>query len=293
MSDDELDAAWEDLIVRLPEHIRSRARALPGELRLAQRGSGRWSDYVRLEPLRDLPSFVVDDDDLAHPERLARFRVAHLLGGFCGTILDRILDRQLEEDAEIHHIHRCLLDAWRGALAFATGDDRIARSTIATALVSLKTGNEVERRCLEQRRMTIAQYARVVEWKVAWLGISAIAYLGVCGYAARIPAFHRSFTLFLLGLQLLDDAADEEEDEDLHGTGMPRALGVDGGMLQRAAPRVLAGAAREAHAGGFHLLAEWLDSHTLRIAAAFTPTREADTEAAALATALEAKWRTT
>lgn len=268
---DTIDAEFDRVVATLPDELAALARTLPALLALPSRHAPRWSHYVTLPPLRDLPWFAAFDQAGSgpppiSPDALDRYRLAHLAGGFHGLLCDRLADGQIVANADLRRLRDALFTHWKEALIAAVGDPPRAAGLISKAMDALRDGLRRERTALRRGHLRPAEYARLVVAKVSWLSAAAIGLIGSRGAPARIIPFHRAFGRLMLGLQLLDDAADEIEDRRLHGISVPDALHQPAAVLIRAAPLVVRHAADDARAGEFGEFARWLDEHSRSIA---------------------------
>ena len=110
----------------LPARLRQPAERLPWTLGLTQSPDGRWSDFVRLHPNRQLPLYAAQapNGELGLTAvQLNPFLRAHHLGAFAWLVRDRIEDGQVEVDDQLLD----LAEAFRAALA--RGDRRGQRGT--------------------------------------------------------------------------------------------------------------------------------------------------------------------
>ena len=83
------------LVDGLPARLRQPAERLPWTLGLTQSPDGRWSDFVRLHPNRQLPLYAAQapNGELALTAvQLKPFLRAHHLGAFAWLVRDRIED---------------------------------------------------------------------------------------------------------------------------------------------------------------------------------------------------------
>ncbi|RKH43797.1 hypothetical protein [Corallococcus sicarius] len=243
----------------LPTDLQPFAKELPFHLGLTAHPEGGWEDYSALAPFQRLPAYAAERSGPAlAPEFQARYLRAHHRGGFFGLLIDRLEDGQVPVRPEWPRLRQALFDQWLQSLTEATGNEALATQALHAAIEDWIDAVATERALRTRRRLSVAQYARLVSQKVSWLGTSAFCLLLAHGDPARLPVFRRAFDLLLLSSQCLDDALDADEDTRLHGIGFPEALGHPPRGLLRTAPGVARLGATLAREGGFHELGTWL-----------------------------------
>jgi hypothetical protein len=243
----------------LPETLRPLAGTLPHRLGLTRSPEGGFQDFVILHPNRELPVYAADPSIIT-PDRLRPFVYAHHLGGFYWLLRDRLADRQVQPDPSLLEVRRGLFARWRASLDAATEDPALTAETIADVTNRWRRAVRAERAALRgcDGGTAPGTYARIVTDKLRWISAAAMALLISAGQRDRAPLFQRSYDLFLLALQCIDDVNDQQEDRALHGRSVPAALGCTEGALLRAAPKLAARAAEVAAEGRFDRLASWL-----------------------------------
>src|SRR5262249_25731365 len=140
---------------------------------------------------------------------------------------------------------------WREALERATGDQTMVDLLIRSATSRWRCGTELERRGLATGVVHPTRYAASVRDKLSWIGVPSQALILSCGEAARLGPFLRAHDLFMLGLQVIDDVIDRDEDRTLRGSDVPTALHCSPGALLRVAPKLAGQAAAIAAVAGF------------------------------------------
>jgi hypothetical protein len=245
----------------MPAPLQPLAAALPHRLGLTRSPDGGFEDFVILNPNRELPIYA-DDPPLVGPERLRRFLFAHHVGGFYWLLRDRLADKQVRPDPPLLEVRRHLFARWYGALDAATEDPALSREVIDEATDRWCRAVRAERAALRAGAggTRPSCYAVIVTDKLRWISAAAEALLVGARQRQRARLFQRSYDLFLLALQCIDDVNDQDEDRALHGHSVPVALGCSAGALLRTAPKLAARAAAVAAEGRFGRLASWLDT---------------------------------
>ena len=267
-------AAYPLLMAELPPALQGLGAGLPFRLGVASRREGDFGELLQLEPNLELPRFVNEsptrpDGRLVDEPTLARFLKAHYAGGLFGLLADRIADDQVVRDEALLGLRRWLLGRWVEALAQAMGNRGLARSAIAEALRDWRWGVAAERRWLRAGRLSPEDYRAITERKLRWVSCSAACLLQARG-DPRARLLRRIYDRFLLGLQCLDDAVDEEEDGARLGSSVAGALGIASACLIRVAPLLVGEAGRLALGAGWPTLGDWL-SQFARVCASWVP----------------------
>ena len=256
----DIDQRYRQFVTELSETDARVAEALPYRLGLVEQRDGRFSDYVQLLPLRELPTFAESSmpDAALDEAALDRYRLAHYHAGYFGLLIDRLADRQSKEQEALLPLRQPLLDAWCHSLAAATGNATLAEQAIVAALAAWRRGIGLEREAMTGRRLSVAQYVELVGLKVAWIETASLCRLLRGGEPTRARDFALVVRLLLLSSQCLDDVKDAAEDESLHGLSFPAALNLPSGALVRAAPKLAELGAKLAQEAGFVRLADWM-----------------------------------
>jgi len=257
------DETYRWLIDGLPARLRQPAQRLPWTLGLTQSPDGRWSDFVRLHPNRQLPLYAAQapDGGLAlTPAQLNHFLRAHHLGAFAWLVRDRIEDGQVEVDDQLLELADAFEQRWRGAIIEGTGDGLLAEALFRRAMARWERGTRAERNVLAAGSVRAPIYAAIVREKLGWIGAPSQALLQATGDRRRVNAFLHAHDLYLVGLQTIDDVIDRDEDRALRGADVPSALHCSAGALVRAAPKLMRLAAARAAGAGFTWFATWLDA---------------------------------
>lgn len=262
-----VEGTWNECCKRLPEKLRPMSVQITRRLGLTLGPDESWTDFVRLEPNRDLPLFAVD---AAHRDGLAdavvaRYCEAHHCAGFHGLLIDRLADRQAEAPGALAEMLPHTLAWWRAALTSATGDAGVAQAAIDASLRAWRFGVAVERRGLASSSVTPGRYAQIVTTKLRWIGVGTHVMLRSLVGSDRARAFRKVHERFLLGLQCLDDAVDGDEDRETFGCDYASALGVPRGALVLAAWAFTQQAAARARRDRFMRFADWLDARAAHL----------------------------
>jgi hypothetical protein len=267
------DETYRWLLEGLPARLREPAERLPWRLGLTQSLDGRWGDFVRLHPNRELPLYAAQTPDgelgLSAVD-LGHFLRAHHLGAFAWLVRDRIEDGQIgdgpvEEGDHLLELAEVFEQRWREAIIDGTGDAVLTQALFRRATTRWQRGTRAEQRVLAAGSMRAPIYAAIVREKLGWIGAPSQALLQVSGDPRRLTPFLQAHDLYLVGLQALDDVIDAEEDRALRGADVPSALRCSAGALVRAAPTLVRRAAATAAAGGFTWFATWLDAFAAAI----------------------------
>jgi hypothetical protein len=273
-----MEGVWQEFAGSLPPSLRACAATLPFQLGLSSDPRAGWDAYAHLDPIRELPGFAIEPlvagkaiSDAAHLQgQLPSYRIAHWHGGFFGVLADRLVDGQdrhahtSDEDGDPAALLAPVQEAWRRALAAATGRRAVADAAIDRAIAAWARGLHRELRARERGSLSVADYVAMTGLKVSWLATAAQCLLEQAGERERAWELSRAFELLLLAAQCLDDAIDADEDERLHGASLPTLLGLGPGALVRAAPPILLLAARRAESG-FPRFSSWLSAHAERV----------------------------
>lgn len=229
-------------------------RGLPHRLKIVSRPEGTWDDFIRLAPNRDLPSYVVDAIPRGCSAKLETFSEAHHCAAMFGIVTDRIVDGQIF-DRSLSIARQELLRRWIAALARGMGDSRWARTVVGAAMHAWKKGTDLERQQLRGSQSWDG-WASSVVLRLQWVSSTAVAMLDSVGASAAARGLGRTYDLFMLALQVIDDRADRVEDELQRG----RAFSiVDGCRDSRALPSILLSqAATTAANSGLSTLGAWL-----------------------------------
>jgi hypothetical protein len=257
------DETYRWLVDGLPARLRRPAERLPWKLGLTEAPDGRWGDFVRLHPNRELPLYAAQapDGDLGlDADDLGPFLRAHHLGAFAWLVRDRLEDGQVETGDRLLELAEAFEQRWREAIIDGTGDAVLARTLFRRATTRWQRGTRAEQRVLAAGSMRAPIYAAIVREKLGWIGAPSQALLHVSGDPRRLRPFLQAHDLYLVGLQAIDDVIDAEEDRALRGADVPSALGCSPGALVRAAPKLVSRAAAAAAGGGFTWFARWLDA---------------------------------
>ena len=257
------DETYRWLVDGLPARLRQPAERLPWTLGLTQSPDGRWSDFVRLHPNRQLPLYAAQgpDGELGlTAEQLNHFLRAHHLGAFAWLVRDRMEDGQVKVDDQLLDLAEAFEQRWREAIIEGTGDGLLADALFRRATARWERGTRAERNVLAAGSVRAPIYAAIVREKLGWIGAPSQALLQVTGDRRRVNAFLHAHDLYLVGLQAIDDVIDMDEDRALRGADFPSALHCSAGALVRAAPKLVRLAAARAATGGFTWFATWLDA---------------------------------
>ena len=251
------DETYRWLVDGLPARLRQPAERLPWTLGLTQSPDGRWSDFVRLHPNRQLPLYAAQapNGELGLTAvQLNHFLRAHHLGAFAWLVRDRIEDGQVEVDDQLLELADAFEQRWREAIVDGTGDGLLAEALFRRATARWQRGTRAERKVLAAGSVRAPIYAAIVREKLGWIGAPSQALLQATGDRRRVNAFLHAHDLYLVGLQAIDDVIDMDEDRALRGTDVPSALHCSAGALVRAAPKLVQRAAATAAAGRLHLV---------------------------------------
>lgn len=264
----DLEAMYDRVLRTLPADVLPMARTLPQRLGLTERAEGGWSEFAQLAPSRDLPWFAAEDrlGDLVSDFALDRYRFAHCCAGFYFLLIDRLADGQVRDEEGLAALEPHLLDAWAMALGDATRDGGMTARAIGDARRRWRAGVSAEQQALAAGALDAGRYGSIVRDKLAWIGVAADALL-TQNAPERAAAFRSAQQLLFLGLQLVDDAADADEDQRLRGSSVPGALGVPAPALVLTASAACCEAARAANASGFQRLGHWLDRRVMDLGA--------------------------
>lgn len=263
----DIEAMYEKVLRTLPAEVLPLAETLPHRLGLTERADGGWSEFAQLAPSRDLPWFAAEDrlGDLVSDFALQRYRFAHCCAGFYFLLVDRLADGQVTKDEQaLAKLEPHLLEAWATALGEATRDGGMTARAIGDARRRWRAGVSAEQQALAAGALDAGRYGAIVRDKLAWIGVAADALL-TQNAPERAAAFRAAQQLLFLGLQLVDDAADADEDQQLRGSSIPGALGVPGPSLFMTASAACCEASRQANASGFQRLAGWLDGRVMEL----------------------------
>jgi hypothetical protein len=251
------------LVEGLPARLRQPAERLPWRLGLTKSPDGRWGDFVRLHPNRELPLYAAQAPDGGlglTAVQLNHFLRAHHLGAFAWLVRDRIEDGQVDADDQLLELAEAFERRWREAIIDGTGDGLLAEALFRRATARWQRGTRAERNVLAAGSVRAPIYAAIVREKLGWIGAPSQALLQVTGDRRRVNAFLHAHDLYLVGLQAIDDVIDMDEDRALRGSDVSSALHCSPGALMRAAPKLVRWAAVTAGAGGFTWFAMWLDA---------------------------------
>jgi len=257
------DETYRWLVDGLPARLRQPAERLPWVLGLTKSPDGRWSDFVRLHPNRELPLYAAQAPGGAlglTAAHLNHFLRAHHLGAFAWLVRDRIEDGQVEIDDQLLELAEAFEQRWRKAIVDGTGDVSLAETLFRRATTRWQRGTRAERKVLADGWMRAPIYAAIVREKLSWIGAPSQALLLANGDSRRAKAFVRAHDLYLVGLQAIDDVIDMDQDRALRGSDVPSALRCSAGALMRVAPKLVQRAGATAAAGGFTWFATWLDA---------------------------------
>lgn len=261
-----IDSTFEAFLSRLPRALREAGENLPYRVGLVPTPDATWEDVVVLEPNRDLPAFAAEDPErpselLVSGEKLERFREAHHLGVVHGFLWCSLGRGRVKVDPHLVALRRALRRAWEEALAQATGGDlgrELARGCVAQTLAATRRGMALERRALARGILDAAAYTVMVREMTGWLGATAQHMVLWLAGRKRAQLLRQSYERLLLALRCLDDAFKGLEAQASGADVWPDRLPP--GELLTAAPRVTRQASQTARIGGFHRLADWLDT---------------------------------
>lgn len=235
--------------------------------RLGAKGLASWDDVVRLEPCVRLP-LMLGDDIGATEQEIGSFVAAHHAGAHFGFIADRVHDGQTDAIDEGLALTEAAARIWEQKLAAAVGSAHDAARGVRAARTLLDVGIRMEQRSFAQHSTSVARYARAALARLWWAGLAADAFLQRRAQDRR-ESFRMTFALLALSLQLLDDAADSDEDQRLRGCDTATLLHLPVRALARASLEVTDRARETAQAGRLGRLATWLErrAHELQGAA--------------------------
>jgi hypothetical protein len=257
------DETYRWLVDGLPARLRQPAERLPWKLGLTKSPDGRWGDFVRLHPNRELPLYAAQAADgtlgLTAVD-LSHFLRAHHLGAFAWLVRDRLEDGQVATDDHLLELADVFDQRWREAIVDGTGDAALAGALFRRATTRWQRGTRAEKKVLAGGSMRAPIYAAIVREKLSWIGAPSQALLHARGDSRRETTFLHAHDLYLVGLQTIDDVIDMDEDRALRGADVPSALSCSAGALVRTAPKLVRRAAATAAAGGFTWFATWLDA---------------------------------
>jgi hypothetical protein len=257
------DETYRWLCDRLPGRLRKPAKQLPWKLGLTPAPDGRWGDFVRLHPNRELPLYAAQAPGgglgLSAVD-LGPFLRAHHLGAFAWLVRDRLEDGQVLGDDQLLELAEIFEERWREAIVDGTGKVVLAETLFRRANIRWQRGTRAEKEVLARGSMRAPIYAAIVREKLGWIAAPSQALLQVSADPHRLTPFLHAHDLYLCGLQVIDDVIDADEDCALRGASVPGALGCSPGALVRVAPKLVRRAAATAAAGGFTWFATWLDA---------------------------------
>lgn len=251
-----ITATCEKLLGSLPTPLRAAIRHLPHRLGLVGNPRGTWDEFVRLDPTRNLPLYAGEASSDRH--EVAACLQAHHCQAVFGLIGDRIADGQVSPEPDILALRRFFLSEWKTALARAAGPR--SRSRIACGIRSWKRGVASDRAFGSGRRLDLGEYVRTVRLKLEWSGLSARCLVENEGDGGRLEAWDRTYAMFMIGLQCMDDAVDLEEDRATRGAAVPDALGIRPQALLSVIAALVPMAEEQARDAGFMKFATWLES---------------------------------
>ncbi|WP_044986149.1 hypothetical protein [Sorangium cellulosum] len=265
-----IDDTFAAVVAGLPADLRREAEHLPYRLGLTRSPSGAWEDFVVMDPNRDLPRYAAEDPARPGHCRLAvgqlfAYRRAHHCAAVYGLIADRIADGQVAKSRVFVRLRDEVLRAWIRALGVATGSPPRARALVGAALRATEWGNARERRALVRARrrgegtLSAREYFTFTSAKLRWFGATAHGLLLSLGEPGRAGALRRTYDIFSIALQCIDDALDDASDRRTRGASFPLALGLPSGGLLAAAPGLIGRAASLARAARFHEFGLWLE----------------------------------
>lgn len=221
------DDTWRDVVARGDRVWRTQARVLPYRLGLTWKPDGGWGEYVTLDVLRDLPSYMADAVPGGVSSRaLSRYRRAHHCAGFYGLLVDRVADGQVFEDRALREDRARVWSAWLDALHTACGSRARAKAMIDDAMACWSRAVADEDAAMRRGHMEPEEYGALVRGKVSYLWVASEAMLRAEGVSdARRAELRDLFEQLMLALQCNDDAMDEDEDRARWGKSVPELLG--------------------------------------------------------------------
>lgn len=231
------DDTWRDVVARGDRVWRTQARVLPYRLGLTWKPDGGWGEYVTLDVLRDLPSYMADAVPGGVSSRvLSRYRRAHHCAGFYGLLVDRVADGQVVEDRALREDRARVWSAWLDALHLACGSRARAKAMIAEAMARWSRAVADEDAAMRRGHMEPEEYGALVRGKVSYLWVASEAMLRTEGVSdERRAELRDGFERLMLALQCNDDAMDEDEDRERWGKSVPEVLGVRAQWLSASA----------------------------------------------------------
>jgi hypothetical protein len=233
-----LDVSFDALIAQWPERLRREGSRLPRALGLP---GASWHGFAQLCPIVDLPGCAQIE-----AARLDLARFAHHCGGFWGLTVDRLADGQVQASVSAD-LRLQLFRGWRDACL------RVGAhvSTVHRAVQISEGAWAREAAVRRSDRRGLGEYVATSLGKVAWFPIATAACV------TKRRSFVAGVRQMMLGLQLLDDALDADEDRRAHGRSIPEQLGVGPQDLIEMAVSVTQKAATGFVRGGFGALALW------------------------------------
>ena len=260
-----IDDTYKQLMSSASEDITEFASMLPFHLGLTKRKDGQWGDFVQYLPNIELPVFAAESRNQAYrfqlnQEKIDHYRKAHHCAVYCGILIDRIIDHQVVETANIKKVKRFLLRQWLESLSQAVGTRSEASSKVRDSMELLGKSKKIESNAFKTGSLVPDSYVLSIRQKMYWAGIASFMLLEKLGDLRRYQAFRNAYELLLIGLQCIDDARDEVEDTRLMGISYPALLSIPSRSLYAAASKFVLAAVDSAQSGGFVSFGKWLEA---------------------------------
>lgn len=253
--------SYRRLIDEAPAELRPILETLPFRIGVTYRPDGDWSEYSQNCLLYDMPFVIARELGLRGVD-LDGLRLAHHFAGFYGLVCDRIADGQVQCDSDLQLVRNYLRTAWAGAAAQAGLIE--AATQIEQAMQQWREG--LENDCILEGALASSTYCANVAKKTRWLTLITRHMLMISNLPApSVERVCRTLEVLLVGLQALDDAADENEDRELRGVSYPQALGIEACALRLVAKQALTAAAEHARAAALFELADKAALHAASI----------------------------
>ena len=266
LADELIAQSYERMLRKLPGHLIGVARTMPFRLGIASRPDDGWDVFTSHPPMYDLPRFAVDM--AAHRgmpisrQQSDLFGHIHRCACFFFLTYDRFLDGQAEPGPEEQSLLRHFRRHWEMRLLDACGNGAASTlQAIETDIDIFKAGAASQSSALREKQLSVPHYANTSIQKAQWLTRTTLCMLDATGNSHLCREFRDIFEQVLLAMQCFDDALDIEEDTTLWGCDVPRALGISGEGLRRAATLLLSRAGSQAEEAALLSLSKWISRY--------------------------------
>ena len=211
-----IQESFADLLDHVPGSVKENVRSLPYDLGVSKSSPGCWEDYVQNEVFDDIPTFFGEGTGIEVWCRFKSFRRVYHWIGMYGLSLDRIIDKDFmnhkPNNEVLNSIQKLILQETKQVFQFEV------RAYFKKYVAYLIRGVQYERnvRCKNGKK-EFNEYIESVLLKTTWMFSLMNLYYTFYVSTKEKQAYNHVFQIFIIALQLGDDACDVHEDRERKG----------------------------------------------------------------------------